>query len=301
MKFPMTQRPRPAVLALAAMALLATVPAHAASLVGLTSANQVTLIDTTNVAGATVMAITGLAAGDRFVGIDLRPSNNLIYGITLGNGIYTLNPTTGAATFVAALTGATVSPTLAYGIDFNPVADFAGAASLRFVSSAGANLAVNVATGVAGNAANTIASGYTSVSYTNSGTTAPASTALYYIDSNSDTLATAATAFNTPTITTVGALGLDVLKAGGFDIQANGQAWAALLTDDGTADSGIYSINLATGAATLSGNFTGTLTGLTAAPVPEAGTWALMAGGMLALTGLMRRRSGGRSGRHSVG
>ena len=235
--------------------------------------------------------------GDRFVGIDLRPSNNLIYGITLSNGIYTLNATTGAATFVIALTGTTVSGSLAYGIDFNPVADFAGTASLRFISSAGANLAVNVVTGVAGNAANTIAGGYTSVAYTNSGSSAPASTALYYIDSNTDTLAMASTAFNTPTITTVGSLGLDVLKAGGFDILANGQAWAGLLTDDGSADSAIYSINLGTGAATLAGNFTGTLTGLTAAPVPEAGTWALMAGGLLALNGLhRRRRQSGQSG-----
>ncbi len=28
-----------------------------------------------------------LAAGDRLVGIDLRPSNNTIYGVSLSNGI----------------------------------------------------------------------------------------------------------------------------------------------------------------------------------------------------------------------
>ncbi len=190
-----------------------------------------------------------------------------------------------------ALTGATVSPSLAYGFDFNPVADYAGAASLRFVSSAGANLAINVATGVAGNTANTIASGYTSVAYSNSGPSAPASTALYYIDSKNDTLSVANTAFNTPTISLVGNLGVDVLNAGGFDIGADGQAWAALLTDGGSANSGIYSINLGTGAATWVGAFNGTLTGLTTAPVPEPGSWALMAGGLLGLIGLTRRQT----------
>ncbi len=49
------------------------------------------------------MGITGLAAGDRLVGIDLRPSDGKIYGVSLCNNIYTVNETTGAATFVKAL------------------------------------------------------------------------------------------------------------------------------------------------------------------------------------------------------
>ena len=74
---------------------------QAVTLVGLTSANQLAHIDTGNIAAATTTAITGLAAGDRFVGIDLRPKDNKVYGITLSSQLYTVNETTGMATFVA--------------------------------------------------------------------------------------------------------------------------------------------------------------------------------------------------------
>jgi Domain of unknown function (DUF4394)/PEP-CTERM motif len=267
---------------------------QAANLVGLTSSNEIARIDSGNVSASTRVAITGLAAGDRFVGIDLRPSDNKIYGITLSNNIYTVNELTGATSFVAALSSPIVNASLGYGIDFNPVNDFAGTASLRFVSSAGGNFAVNAGTGVVGNAASTIAAGYSAVAYTNSNplpTTAPASTQLYYIDSNNDTLSVATSAFNTPTITTVGSLGIDVLRANGFEILGNGQAFAALNVDAGTSlTTGIYSINLGTGAATLSGTFNGTLSGLTASAVPEPGSYALMGAGLLAMGFVVKRR-----------
>jgi Domain of unknown function (DUF4394)/PEP-CTERM motif len=269
-------------------------PAQAANLVGLTSSNELARIDTSNVAAATRVAITGLAAGDRFVGIDLRPSDNKIYGITLSNNIYTVNELTGATSFVAALSSPIVNASLGYGIDFNPVNDFNGLASLRFVSSAGGNFAVNANTGAVGNAANTIAPGFSAVAYTNSNplpTVAPTSTQLYYIDSNTDSLAVANSAFNTPTITTVGSLGIDVLRANGFEILGNGQAFAALNVDAGTSlTTGIYGINLGTGAASLVGTFNGTLSGLTVSAVPEPGSYALMAVGLLAIGGLVRRR-----------
>lgn len=272
---------------------LATAGAQAITLVGLTSAHELARIDTGNIAGATTTAITGLAAGDRLVGIDLRPGNALIYGISLSNKIYTVDVATGAATFVAALSAPVVQANLGYGIDFNPVADFSGAASLRFVSSAGGNFAVNASTGAVGNAANTVAAGYTAVAYTNSmplPMAAPASTALYYIDSSTDTLARAASAFNTPTITTVGALGVDVLKANGFDI-ANGRGYAALNVDAGTSlATGIYGIDLATGNATLLGTYNGTLSGLTVSAVPEPQTYAMLLAGLVAVGAMARRR-----------
>ena len=277
----------------AALALTA-LAAPAVTLVGITSQNQITRIDTTNISAASTVAITGLAAGDRFVGIDLRPKDNKIYGVTLSNQIYTVDELTGATSLVAALSSAVINPALGYGIDFNPVADFGTGASLRLLSSAGANLAINASTGLVGNAANTIASGFSGAAYSNSSplpTAAPASTALYYINSNSDTLHMAASAFNTPTITTVGALGVDVLKASGFELLADGSAFAALNVDDGSSLlTGVYSINLGTGAATLLGSYNGTLSGLTVSAVPEPQTWALMAGGLLGLGFLARRR-----------
>jgi len=281
-------------IALAAAAILACASSQAVTLIGLNSQNQISRINTANIGAAVNMDITGLAAGDRLVGMDTRPKDGKIYGVSLSNGLYTVDEMTGAASFVAALSLPVIQANLGYGIDFNPVADFGTGASLRLVSSAGDNFAINATTGVVGNAANKIAAGYTGVAYTNATlmpASAPASTALYYIDANNDTLAMAPAAFNTPVITTVGALGVDVLKANGFEILASGEAYAAFNVDAGPSlATGIYSINLATGAATLLGSYNGTLSGLTVSAVPEAQTWALMGMGLLGVGVLRRRR-----------
>jgi hypothetical protein len=276
-------------LAAAALAGLAA-SAQAQMLVGITSANEIARFDAANPAMATRTAITGLDTGDRFVGIDLRPSNNTIYGLTLSNRLYTLNESTGAATFVAALSSTVINGAQGWGLDFNPVADFAGATSLRVVGTMGGNFAVNAMTGAV-TTATPIAAGYSGVAYTNSNPAgAPASTGLYYINSATDTLAFAATGFNNPTITSVGALGLDVLNANGFEILANGMAYAALNRDGGTLGTGLFGINLMTGAATMVGEFNGTLTGLTVSAVPEPGTWALMLAGVAVAVGAAQRR-----------
>jgi hypothetical protein len=289
-----SRRALTAAAAAAALAAAMAAPAQAVPLVGLTSSNQLARFDSANPGMATMVSITGLEAGERFVGIDLRPSNNMIYGISASNRIYTVNELTGAASFVMALSAPVVDAAQGWGLDFNPVADFAGAASLRLVSSAGGNFAVNVSTGVVGNATNSIAPGYTAVAYSNSNPmagTGPASTALYYIDSASDTLAVATTAFNTPTINTVGALGIDVLRATGFELTAGNMGFAALNIDDGLLATGLYGINLMTGEAMLKGKFNGTLTGLTVSAVPEPGSYAMMAMGLAGLLLVHRRRA----------
>lgn len=283
---------RTRLLSAAALACLAA-SAQAQMLVGITSANEIARFDAANPAMATRTAITGLDAGDRFVGIDLRPSNNTIYGLTLSNRLYTLNESTGAATFVAALSTTVVNGAQGWGLDFNPVADFAGATSLRVVGSMGGNFAINAVTGAV-TTATPIASGHSGVAYTNSNPAgAPTTTGLYYINGATDTLAFAATGFNNPMISTVGALGLDVLNANGFEILANGMAYAALNRDGGTLGTGLYGINLMTGAATMVGEFNGTLTGLTVSAVPEPGTWALMLAGVAVAVGAAKRRRQG--------
>ena len=241
--------------------------------------------------------ITGLASGESLLGIDLRPSNGLVYAIGTTNTLYTLDTATGQASFVTALTGANLAMAGGLGIDFNPVADYAGNASLRVTTGGGNNYAVNAGTGVVGNTASNIGPGHTGAAYTNSRTgqagMAPTSTALYYINTATDQLEMAPGAFNAPNIQAVGplGLGLDVLSANGFDIGADGMAVAALNLDDGSGRSRLYRINLMSGAATELAAFNGTLVGLTqvTSPVPEPSTLALVGFG-LGCVALSRRR-----------
>jgi hypothetical protein len=164
--------------------------------------------------------------------------------------------------------------------------DFANGSSLRLVSSAGSNFAIN--------AASTIDTGITGVASSNSvvmPTAAPPTTALHYLDTATDTLKFAAGGFNSPTITAIGALGIDALNANGFELLPDGRAFAALNWDAGTSlATGIYSIDTSTGMASLLGPYNGTLSGLTVAAIPEPSTYVLMFAGLAAMGLVARRR-----------
>lgn len=122
-------------------ALLAAAGAEAATLVGLTGDNQLIRIDSETRRAMPAVRITG--ANGTVVGIDQRPQDGRLYGITSTGQIVTLDPANGRATQVSQLN----TPFQAAGraiFDFNPVAN-----RVRIMGMDGQNLRVNVETGEA--------------------------------------------------------------------------------------------------------------------------------------------------------
>ncbi len=276
-------------------ACFASVGAQAqVSLLGLSASQELVRFAPDQGQAAVSVAITGLGSGERLLGIDLRPTDGRVYGISSANNLYTLDAFTGQASLLRALSGASLNGAGDIGIDFNPVADFAGSTSLRVTTGAGNNYAVNANTGVVGNTASNIGAGHTGVAYANSVVgVAPTTTGLYYINSSTDQLEFAPGSFNSPTISVIGNLNLSskLLSANGFDIASNGMAYAALNLADGSGQTGIYGINLSSGAATKLSTYNGTLLGLTqsAAAVPEPDSAVLMGLGLAAMFAFSRR------------
>ena len=62
--------------------------------------------------------IVGLGAGENIVGLDSRPANGVVYGLSSANKVYTLNPFTGLAQVVTTTTPEFVPNSKSVGIDF---------------------------------------------------------------------------------------------------------------------------------------------------------------------------------------
>ncbi len=232
-------------------------PAAAPVVHGLTDDNRLVAfkVTTPNTIDTTV-AVTGLGGGETLLGIDVRPKDGLLYGITSAARIVTIDPATGVATAKATLMADAADTTApytaiagtAFAVDFNPVAD-----RLRVIGNGGQSLRINVDTGAtttdgainrAGGAATVTAAAY------NNSIAGAATTILYDLDSATDVLAMQ-TPPNDGTLVDVGRLGVDAAGDGGFDIAGggNGLVLAALRTSAGGAST-LYRIDLLSGAAT---------------------------------------------------
>lgn len=136
----MTHSLRLALLAGAAALSLGSA-AQATTLVLLTGNNSLIRVDSETRRASPATRITG--ADGAVVGIDQRPQDGRLYGITATGQIVTIDPATGRATQVSRLNTA-FQPVGRVVFDFNPVAN-----RLRLMSGDGQNLRVNVETGEA--------------------------------------------------------------------------------------------------------------------------------------------------------
>ncbi|MDB5412844.1 MAG: hypothetical protein JWR10_1179 [Rubritepida sp.] len=126
---------------LGSVAFLAAAQAQAATLVGLTADNHLIRIDSETRRAMPAMRIMG--ADGMVVGIDQRPQDGKLYGITATGQIVTIDLANGRAVQVSRLN----TPFQAAGravFDFNPVAN-----RVRVMGMDGQNLRVNVENGEA--------------------------------------------------------------------------------------------------------------------------------------------------------
>ena len=208
----------------------------------------------------TSTALSGQQDGENIVGIDVRPSDTMLYALGNAGHVYTVDTGTGALTLKSTLTptlGDLTSPYTAltgtaFAVDFNPGV---GSDVLRVVSDTGLNTRINVDTGSAttDTATNPVGPVVIEGAYGNS--FVGAFTSFYYtIDSTSDGLQVlgrpSGTAINGD-LQLVGALGVgDVTGVAGFDIFGTNNQGLAALNIGSAATSDLFWVNLGTGAAT---------------------------------------------------
>jgi outer membrane protein assembly factor BamB len=227
--------------------------ARAEMIVALTGSNTLTPFDTKTLQAGKSMPITGVNGA--VAGIDMRPSDGMLYALTVDGTVYTVDTKTGQATMkvkLETMLGANVKAT----VDFNPVAD-----RLRIIGSDGTSLRANVDDGkVTKDGSLKYGEGdksagktpmVTAGAYSNS-VKGTKETALYDIDSALGTFLKQAPP-NDGILVTMGSLGV---KAEGiaFDIgtDASGKNTGFAVIGDT-----LHTIDIATGAATVAGKVKG--------------------------------------------
>lgn len=232
-------------LAFAATSMIAGVTAvHSAPAVGLKGDKTLVWFDTDKPSETKTIEVTGV---DRLHGIDVRPADKKLYGVSADGTLVTIDPDSGAATAGAKLT--TMLPEGVKAIfDFNPMAD-----RIRIMGSDGTNLRAHPDTGEvttdgalnfeAGDANAEMKPNVVAAAYLNS-FGKPEKTAMYDIDAEGNFLQQ--TKPNDGTLKTIGKLGITPGAGIGFDIQTTesgeNTAWLA-------SGGMLYKVNIETGAA----------------------------------------------------
>lgn len=232
---------------IASTAILAAASAHAAPALGLTGDKTLVMFDTDKPEVSKTMDVTGV---DKLVGIDFRPGNKTVVGVTPEGTIVTIDLTSGAATEVSKMDKPLAMTDAPVVVDFNPMAD-----RLRFMTGT-TNHRVHPDTGAVtvdgtlayedgdmhkGETPNIVAAAYTN------SWGKPEKTAMYNIDATIGALIQQ-TKPNDGTLKAIGKLGIEGTPATyAFDIQGaeDGKNTAYLV-----ANKMLYTVNLETGAAT---------------------------------------------------
>lgn len=231
-------------LVLGATGLLASA-AYAAPAVGLVNGTTLVMFDTETRAVSGTMDVTGV---DGLAGIDVRPADQWLYGVTLSGEVVTIDTASGEATVKSTLSEKLPSYEGAI-VDFNPVAD-----RLRLMGTDGTNHRVNVDDGMvtvdgslnfeAGDMHEGETPAVVAAAYTNSLGT-PEETKMFDIDATIVALLQQV-APNDGTLKAIGELGVEGGSTYAFDISstADWENTAYLVVDNV-----LHTVDLETGAA----------------------------------------------------
>lgn len=255
-------------LAAAAVGAFAS-PALAATpepLLTLDVSNRIQVIDANNpTAPATAIPIRGLKANEVAAGLDYVAALGKVLLFTSTGTAYSLSNQYEVTPLSEAVTGAMGGIT---GIDWNPTTINTPAPRIRVVAGT-QNFRWKVEDGLFINdGLFTPAANVVGAAYTNNDVDPATGTTLYTLDANTDALLVNSVAPAFSTVAMVGPTGVQVDDVTGFDISgATTTAYAAMR--NGAIDSTLYTLNLATGAATSRGKIGGgaaRVTSLTAVP-----------------------------------
>lgn len=255
-----------ALLAAVAAALACALPARADAppdtlIWGVDTAGRVVQLTSAHPDRVQVVTLAGIPAGERVLGLDVRPLTGVLYALTSASLVYTVDVEKRIATPVSTTPFAVGVQDDRLGMDINPSTD-----RIRFVTATGENLRVNPATGLTAGkggqldldqtpayASDDSGAGLTprltALSHTNDHAGVPSvDVQVLAIDVARGTLDWLPFP-NQGVLRTIGPLGLDVADPAGIDVTPDGVAFAAL-QPKGAAASTLYTVDVATGAAT---------------------------------------------------